>query len=80
VLAYPTAGVDIASKETLFEAIREARGRGLAVLVVSDEIDELRIADRVIVMFQGRVFREVAGGWEERELVSTMEGIGNGDN
>jgi simple sugar transport system ATP-binding protein len=80
VLAYPTAGVDIASKETLFEAIREARGRGLAVLVVSDEIDELRIADRVIVMFQGEVFREVAGGWDERELVSTMEGIVHGDD
>ncbi|MEO8666983.1 MAG: sugar ABC transporter ATP-binding protein [Bauldia sp.] len=73
VLAYPTAGVDIASKEALFGIIRATDS---AVLLVSDEIDELAICDRVIVMFAGRVVREFNGSWGEEEMVAAMEGVG----
>jgi simple sugar transport system ATP-binding protein len=73
VLAYPTAGVDIASKEALFGIIRATDS---AVLLVSDEIDELAICDRVIVMFAGRVAREFDGAWGEEEMVAAMEGVG----
>jgi simple sugar transport system ATP-binding protein len=80
VLAYPTAGVDIASKETLFRTIHEARESGLAVIVVSDEIDELRVADRVVVLFKGLVVREMEHGWDERTMVATMEGLLDDDH
>jgi simple sugar transport system ATP-binding protein len=73
VLAYPTAGVDIASKEALFGIIGAADS---AVLLVSDEIDELSICDRVIVMFAGRVTREFTGSWREEDMVAAMEGVG----
>ncbi|HET7714785.1 MAG TPA: sugar ABC transporter ATP-binding protein [Bauldia sp.] len=73
VLGHPTAGVDIASKEALFGIIRAT---GSAVLLVSDEIDELAICDRVLVMFGGRIVREFAGPWEEHEMVAAMEGLG----
>jgi simple sugar transport system ATP-binding protein len=73
VLAYPTAGVDIASKEALFGIIRATDS---AVLLVSDEIDELSICDRVVVMFAGRVVREFTGSWSEEEMVAAMEGVG----
>jgi len=73
VLGSPTAGVDIAAKQALFGVIR---GLDSAVLVVSDEIDELAICDRVIVMFAGRIVREFTGPWKENEMVAAMEGLG----
>jgi simple sugar transport system ATP-binding protein len=75
VLIAPTAGVDVRSKETLLGAVEEARSTGTAVLIVSDELDDLRICDRVLVMFQGRVTRTVARGWSDNELVAAMEGV-----
>lgn len=73
VLDHPTAGVDIASKEALFGIIRATQS---AVLLVSDEVDELAICDRVLVMFGGRIVREFTGAWQEHELVAAMEGLG----
>ena len=73
VLGYPTAGVDIASKQALFDIIR---GTDSAVLLVSDEIDELQICDRVIVIFAGKIVREFSGAWRERDMVAAMEGLG----
>ena len=73
VLGYPTAGVDIASKQALFNIITATDS---AVLLVSDEIDELTICDRVLVMFAGRIVREFTGSWEEPEMVAAIEGLG----
>ncbi|WP_341720996.1 sugar ABC transporter ATP-binding protein [Micromonospora sp. FIMYZ51] len=75
VLITPTAGVDVRSKQTLLGVVEEVRRRGTTVLVVSDELDDLRICDRVLVMFQGRVVREMAHGWSDNELVAAMEGV-----
>jgi simple sugar transport system ATP-binding protein len=75
VLAHPTAGVDIASKEALYETIQTTPD--VAVLVVSDELEELAICDRIVVMFEGEVVREFGHGWTDDELVATMEGVGS---
>ncbi len=56
VAAYPTRGLDIGAIETLLRFIGEARDRGVGVLLISEELDEvLRVADRVAVLFKGRV-------------------------
>jgi simple sugar transport system ATP-binding protein len=73
VLVHPTAGVDIASKDALFETIRDTPD--VAALVVSDELDELAICDRVLVMFGGELVREFGRDWQDDELVATMEGV-----
>jgi simple sugar transport system ATP-binding protein len=75
VLITPTAGVDVRSKETLLGIVEDVRRRGTTVLVVSDELDDLRICDRVLVMFRGRVVTELAHGWGDNELVAAMEGV-----
>ncbi|MDG4833467.1 sugar ABC transporter ATP-binding protein [Solwaraspora sp. WMMD1047] len=75
VLITPTAGVDVRSKQTLLGVVEEVRRRGTAVLVVSDELDDLRICDRVLVMFQGRVVDEMTHGWRDNDLVAAMEGV-----
>lgn len=75
VLITPTAGVDVRSKETLRGVVRDAADRGTAVLVVSDELDDLRDCDRVLVMVQGRIVQEFEKGWGDKELVAAMEGL-----
>ena len=75
VLISPTAGVDVRSKETLLEAVDDATRAGTGVLIVSDELDDLRGCDRVLVMFQGRIVRELPSGWRDQDLVAAMEGM-----
>jgi simple sugar transport system ATP-binding protein len=77
VLITPTAGVDVRSKETLLEVVERVRERGAAVLVVSDELDDLRICDRVVVMFHGHTAAEMPRGWRDNDLVAAMEGMDN---
>lgn len=75
VLITPTAGVDVRSKDTLRAVLRAAAERGTAVLVVSDELDDLRDCDRVLVLRHGRITAEYQSGWGDRELVAAMEGL-----
>jgi len=75
VLVQPTAGVDVRSKESLLGAVDgETRG-DRAALLVSDELDDLRLCDRVVVMAGGRIVAEHGRGWSEAELVAEIEGV-----
>jgi simple sugar transport system ATP-binding protein len=56
IAAQPTRGVDVGSTEFIHRKLVEARDRGMAVLLVSAELDEvMSLADRIAVMFQGRI-------------------------
>jgi general nucleoside transport system ATP-binding protein len=60
VVASPTRGLDVAAIETVHAYLREAASSGVAVLLISEDLDEiLALADRVAVMFDGRVVGEV---------------------
>ncbi|MEU3984192.1 sugar ABC transporter ATP-binding protein [Streptomyces sp. NPDC026672] len=78
VLINPTAGVDVKSKESLLSRVDNARDDGTAVLVVSDELDDLRRCDRVLVLFHGRVVAEHPAGWRDHELIASIEGVDHG--
>ncbi|MFI6370745.1 sugar ABC transporter ATP-binding protein [Streptomyces sp. NPDC050546] len=78
VLVNPTAGVDVKSKESLLARVDTAREDGSAVLVVSDELDDLRRCDRVLVLFHGRVVAEHPAGWRDHELIASIEGVDHG--
>ncbi|WP_078872549.1 MULTISPECIES: sugar ABC transporter ATP-binding protein [Streptomyces] len=71
----PTNGVDVKSKDALLGVVREVAAAGSGVLLVSDEPDDLRICDRVLAMFHGRVVARFGRGWREGELVGAMEGV-----
>ena len=59
VLAQPTRGVDLGAIDFLYRRVAEATERGCAVLLVSADLDELlRLSDRILVMFEGRVVAE----------------------
>lgn len=58
----PTEGVDVGAREDLHRQVRRLAERGAAVVVASSESDELvRVADRVVVLFDGVVAAEIAG-------------------
>ncbi|OZC73998.1 sugar ABC transporter ATP-binding protein [Rhodococcus sp. 06-462-5] len=73
VLMHPTAGVDIASKGTIMDIVEQYRARGLAVIVVSDEPEELAFCDRVQVWVRGRKALEDSNIPDD-QLVAAMEG------
>ncbi len=75
VVCAPTQGVDIASKQALYKIIDDARADGMAVLVVSDDLDELTICDRVEVVFRGKITKSFKRGWGEHEVVAAIEGL-----
>jgi simple sugar transport system ATP-binding protein len=75
VLISPTAGVDVRSKEFLLNKVEETAAGGTAVLLASDELDDLRVCDRVLVMVRGRIAAEMPRGWNDHELVAAMEGV-----
>ena len=75
VLINPTAGVDVKSKEALLAQVERVRAAGKAVLIVSEELDDLRPCDRVLVLRAGQVVAEHAAGWAVADLVADIEGV-----
>jgi ABC-type uncharacterized transport system ATPase subunit len=76
LVGQPTRGVDIGAIEFIHRELVKARDQGCAVLVVSVELDEiLSLADRILVMFAGRIVGEVpAARADERTLGLMMAG------
>ena len=62
ILDNPTQGVDVGAKEEIYAIIHRLAGEGVAVIVLSSEAQEIiRVCDRSLVMFHGRIVGEVAG-------------------
>ncbi len=58
----PTRGIDVGAKVEVFELMDELARAGAAILMVSSEMPELQqVADRILVMRQGRITGGVAG-------------------
>jgi simple sugar transport system ATP-binding protein len=76
VVVSPTTGVDVASKEALLGVVDRTRSEGTAVLLVSDDLDELRICTRVLVVRRGAIVRELREPpWDRHELIAAAEGL-----
>ncbi len=59
VAAAPTRGLDVAGIETVHAYLRDAAERGVGVLLISEDLDEiLALADRVLVLYEGAVAGE----------------------
>ncbi|MDR3372146.1 MAG: sugar ABC transporter ATP-binding protein [Ancalomicrobiaceae bacterium] len=66
----PTAGVDIGAKAEIYRLIAEALTRGLAVIVVSTDFEEIaHICHRALVFNRGRIIRELVGADVTTEAV-----------
>jgi general nucleoside transport system ATP-binding protein len=75
VVAQPTRGLDVGSMEFVHRRIVEQRDNGTAVFVVSTELDEvLGLADRIAVMYRGRIVKELPAGASADEVGLLMAG------
>ncbi|MEV4348001.1 ABC transporter ATP-binding protein [Actinoplanes sp. NPDC049596] len=76
IASQPTRGVDVGSIEFIHKQIIHERDNGTAVLVVSSELDEVvGLADRIAVMYRGRVLAIVSPDTPREELGLLMAGI-----
>jgi ABC-type uncharacterized transport system ATPase subunit len=70
VAAQPTRGLDVGAVEAIYGHIRKAAHVGAGVLLISSELDELLgVADRIVVMFRGRVMGECEGNASHRARI-----------
>ena len=73
IASQPTRGVDVGSIEFIHKQIIAAREEGLGVLLISAELDEiLALADRVAVMFQGRIIATLPIAAATREQLGLL--------
>ena len=84
IIDEPTRGIDVGTKAEVHRLLSDLAGRGLAVLMISSELTEvLGMADRILVMHEGRISRELPGRETTEESVMqaatgsvTEEGLG----
>ncbi|MEV5714106.1 ABC transporter ATP-binding protein [Amycolatopsis mediterranei] len=81
IASHPTRGVDVGAQALIWEQIRQARAAGLAVLLISADLDELiGLSDTIRVMLRGRLVSEADPATvTPQELGSAMTGAGEGD-
>jgi ribose transport system ATP-binding protein len=75
----PTRGIDVGAKVEVFEVMNELARSGAAILMVSSEMAELlQVADRILVMRQGRITGELPGHTTQEEIMryAAVEGEG----
>ena len=73
IASQPTRGLDVGSIEYIHERIVEKRDEGAAVLIVSVELDEvLALADRIAVMYRGRLVAVLPGAEATREELGLL--------
>ncbi|MFW3172507.1 ABC transporter ATP-binding protein [Geodermatophilus sp. CPCC 206100] len=77
VLQNPTRGLDLRSTRFVYDRVEEARDRGCAVVLISEDLDELSLlADRMVVLYSGEVVGERArGDFDAYALGRLMAGV-----
>ncbi|HVV58900.1 MAG TPA: sugar ABC transporter ATP-binding protein [Gaiellaceae bacterium] len=81
VVDEPTRGIDVGTKAEVHRLLDELAGEGVAILMISSELPEvLRVADRIVVMREGRLVAELgrAEATEER-IVAAATGQGEAE-
>jgi simple sugar transport system ATP-binding protein len=76
IASQPTRGVDVGSIEFIHERIIEERDAGKAVVLISTELDEvLSLADRIAVMYRGKIVGVVDPSTTREQLGKMMAGV-----
>jgi simple sugar transport system ATP-binding protein len=76
IVSQPTRGVDVGSIEFIHERLVEERNAGKAVLLISTELDEvMALADRIAVMYRGRIVGIVDTKTDRAKLGQMMAGV-----
>lgn len=75
VAAYPSRGLDVGAINTMMRYFTELRDQGVAVVLVSEELEELlNLSDRIAVLFHGRIMGVVEGAEADLDEIGLMMG------
>jgi ribose transport system ATP-binding protein len=75
VLDEPTRGIDVGAKQKVYALMRELSARGVAILMISSELQEvIGMADRIVVLRDGRIAGELAAGADEEAVMRVATG------
>ncbi|GEA18728.1 MAG: ral nucleoside transport system ATP-binding protein [Moorella sp. (in: firmicutes)] len=73
VAVYPARGLDVGATETVHRLLLEQRAAGTAILLISEDLEELfRLADRIAVMYEGEITGLMAAGEARIEELGLM--------
>jgi simple sugar transport system ATP-binding protein len=77
VVCSPTRGLDVGAVEAVHKLLDEARSAGKAILLISEDLDEvLTLADKILVLYRGSVVHEAVGDQVDVEAVGlAMAGL-----
>jgi simple sugar transport system ATP-binding protein len=77
VVAQPTRGVDIGAAEYIHERLLDQRSQGSAILIISEDLDEvMQLSDRIVVLLEGKIMGEVERGkGSVRDIGLLMSGV-----
>lgn len=77
IIDEPTRGIDVGTKEQIYQFIANLADEGKSIIVVSSEMPELiGVCDRIVVMREGRVAGEVTGErMTENDIVVLATGV-----
>jgi general nucleoside transport system ATP-binding protein len=79
IAANPVFGLDFSAVADIHLRIRQVRDRGAGVLLISEDLDELlELADRIVVMSEGRVVFETTAAQADRQVLGAHMGGGHG--
>jgi len=69
----PTRGIDVGAKEEIYQLLSELVAEGKSVIVISSDLSEvLRVADRIVVMSQGRITGELSNAEANQENIMEL--------
>ncbi len=73
IAASPTSGLDVGATETVWKLLLEQREQGRAVLLVSEDLDEVfTLSDRIAVLYEGEIMGILPGKDENLEKIGLM--------
>jgi len=77
----PTRGIDVGTKQEIYELLRKLADAGTAIVFYSTDYDELiGMCDRVLILYDGRIVRELSGAMiNERSIVAAALNLSDKD-
>jgi simple sugar transport system ATP-binding protein len=77
IASQPTRGLDVGAMEYIHQRILQERERGAAILLISEDLDEIfALSDRIVVIFEGQIMGESPGATASREQIGLwMSGV-----
>jgi ABC-type uncharacterized transport system ATPase subunit len=80
VVASPTRGLDVAAIETVHRYLRDAASNGVGVLLISEDLDEIRaLSDRIAVVYEGAVVGELDAATATVDEIGLLMAGGRGE-